>query len=126
MKNLLYVFEFSYLRKLFKNKILTLIALTLFLFQQYSCDTTEPPPIKSVKDPRTYTWTIDTLINNSFQTAMRRIRGSAPNDVYIGGHNAGFPGALWHFDGDRWMPVDLPVTTHDVNGIYGSHQMMFG
>jgi hypothetical protein len=85
-----------------------------------SCDTTEVPPVKPFKDPRTYTWTIDTLIN-SFQTDLRRIWANAPNDVYIGGHNASSlsPGALWHFDGIIWKPVELPVATFDVNGIFG-------
>jgi hypothetical protein len=82
------------------------------------CDTTEPPPVKPVKDPRTYTWTLDTL-KVSFQTDLRRIWGSAPNDVYIAGHNAGRPGSLWHFDGNSWSSVELPVITYDVNGIYG-------
>lgn len=100
------------------KNILFIPLLYVFLIGLNSCDTIEPPPIKPTKDPRTYTWTIDTL-NNSFQTIMIRIWGSASNDVYIGGGNAAFPGALWHFDGNRWMPVNLPVTTHDVNGIYG-------
>ncbi len=120
MKNLHFVFRFSFFQNLLKNKKRILFALILFLIQQYSCDTTEPPPIKPTKDPRTYTWTIDTLIN-SFQTDLRRIWGSSPNDVYIGGHNASSlsPGALWHFDGNSWTPVKLPVGTFDINGIYG-------
>lgn len=118
MKNLHLVFRFSFLQNLLKNKKLILFALILFLIQQYSCDTTEPPPVKPVKDPRTYTWTIDTL-KVSFQTDLRRIWGSGPNNVYIGGHNADIPGALWHFDGSSWTPVQLPIGTFDVNGIFG-------
>ena len=100
-------------------KTLSLYFILLIFLTISSCDTTEPPPVIPPKDPRTYTWTIDTLINNSFQTSMRRIWGSAPNDVYIGGHNADTPGCLWHFDRSSWKPVDLPVTTFDANGIYG-------
>ena len=25
---------------------------------------------------------------------------------------------MWHFDGNEWIPVDLPITTFDVYGIY--------
>ncbi|HCY76607.1 MAG TPA: hypothetical protein DHV28_11870 [Ignavibacteriales bacterium] len=95
------------------------LLLSLPFLTQLSCNTTEPPLVIPPKDPRTYTWTIDTLINNSFQTAMRRIWGCAPNDVYIGGHNADTPGCLWHYNGESWEPVNLPVITFDVNGIYG-------
>lgn len=104
---------------LISKNLKVLLLLYLSILAQFSCDTTELPPVIPPKDPRTYTWTIDTLINNSFQTSLRRIWGSAPNDVYIGGHNADTPGCLWHFDGLSWRPVELPVTTFDVNGIYG-------
>ena len=105
MKNVIYYFLIFFL-------LISLVTL-------FSCDTTEvPPEEKPPKDPRTYEWTIDTL-KVSFQTYLRRIWGSGPNDVYIGGHNAGRPGSLWHFDGNSWSPVELPVITYDVNGIYG-------
>lgn len=96
------------------SKLILIITFQFFV----GCDTTEPPPVKPVKDPRTYTWTIDTL-KVSFQTYLRKIWGSGPNDVYIGGHNAGRPGSLWHYDGKSLSPVELPVITYDVNGIYG-------
>lgn len=102
-----------------KKNILFVLSLGFLIIVLNYCDTTEPPPVIPPKDPRTYTWTIDTLINNSFQTAMRRVWGSEPNDVYIGGHNADTPGCLWHFDGSSWETINLPVTTFDVNGIYG-------
>ena len=101
-----------------KHLIKIVITLTAVLVIN-SCDTTEVPPVMQPKDPRTYTWTIDTLLNNSFQTSLSRIWGNSPTDVYAGGHNSYFPGALWHFDGKEWTPVDLPITTFDIYGIYG-------
>lgn len=91
-------------------------ALFTLLFQ-YCSHPTEP---NINKDPSTYQWTIDTL-KISFQTNLRRIWGSAPNDVYIGGHNidAYKPGNLWHFDGDSLLPIELTASVYSVNGIYG-------
>jgi hypothetical protein len=86
-----------------------LLFLTFCLFQ--SCNTTEPPPSPPPKDPRTYTWTVDTLAYpGSFQTTMRDIWASAPNNVYVVGRNdqAGW-GTMYHFDGSRWTPVRLLV-----------------
>ena len=106
-----------------KNVIYHFLAFFLFisLLTLFSCDTIEvPPKEKPPKDPRTYEWTLDTL-KVSFQTDLRRIWGSASNNVYIGGHNASSTstGALWHFDGNNWNPVELPRATFDANGIYG-------
>ncbi len=44
--------------------------------------------VQPVKDPRTYTWTADTLeYPHSAQTLMYRIWGSSFKDVYVVGHN---------------------------------------
>ncbi len=101
------------------KKVLLLSVVLLVLLQQCSSPT-NPPPEKPLKDPRTYEWTIDTL-KISFQTSLGRIWGSAPNDVYIGGHNidAYKPGNLWHFDGDSLFPVELPIDVYSIDGIYG-------
>jgi len=62
------------------------------------------PPIKN---PREYTWRIDTLAYpGSFQTAMRDIWGSSPTDVYVVGHNDRGFGKMYHFNGKSWSPVD--------------------
>ncbi len=102
-------------------KIFSFILLSFYLFSLTQCNSpTGPPPVKPIKDPRTYTWTIDT-IKTSFQTDLGRIWGSSPNDVYIGGHDADVPSnSLWHFDGNKWSVVKLPVILpYDINGIYG-------
>jgi len=82
------------------------------------CEKSVEPPIK---DPRTYTWTIDTLAYpGSFQTAMRDIWGSSPNNVYVVGHNdQGGLGKMFRFNGQEWKPVDLPFGAFGLSAIYG-------
>ncbi len=72
------------------------------LIVAFACkkDSPEEPPKEIPKDPRTYTWTVDTIAYpGSFQTTMRAIWGSAPNDVYVVGHNErGGLGKMFHYD----------------------------
>lgn len=78
----------------------------MVLAMQLSCkDAIVDTPIK---DPRTYTWTIDTLAYpGSFQTSMRDIWGSSASDVYVVGHNYENSGLMWHYNGKIWQPVGL-------------------
>lgn len=101
-----------------KKNILYIFLTVNLLLSFSSCDTTEPPPIKPPKDPRTYTWTIDTL-NSSYLPCVTRIWGNSAIDVYAGGFSSDLRGVLWHYNGDSWESVNLPVTTFEVNGIYG-------
>ena len=105
-------------------KIFFFFLLSLFFFTLYSCSSPTGPPAKIIKDPRTYTWSIDTL-KEGFQTDMTRVWGSSPNDVYLGGHGASVPtSSLWHFDGNKWSIVNLPVIRfYDINSIYGFSSM---
>jgi len=102
-------------------KIFLIWIFSVYLFTNLQCNSpTEPPSVKPIKDPRTYTWTIDTL-KVGFQTIMRRVWGSSPNDVYISGNGASVPtSSLWHYDGNNWSVVNLPVGRfYEINGIYG-------
>ena len=78
-----------------------------------SCDTTEPPPPPPPppKDPRTYTWTYDTLAYpGSFQTLMWDIWASSPTDIYVVGHNDLLgQGTMYHFDGTGWASTRFHV-----------------
>ena len=75
------------------------------------------PPIKN---PREYTWTIDTLAYpGSFQTSMRDIWGSSPSNVYVVGHNDRGLGKMYHFDGKQWKPVDLAFGIGSLTGVLG-------
>lgn len=77
-----------------------------------ACKETPSGP-DSFKDPRTYTWTIDTLeYPGSLQTAMFDVWGGSPTDVYA----VGWTG-MYHYDGKAWKHVPLP--TGDLSAIYG-------
>jgi len=79
----------------------------LLVFLALSCENSPTGP-ESLKDPRTYTWTVDTLAYpGSFETRMRQIWGSSPHDVYVVGHNDQAFGKMWHFDGNKWADVKL-------------------
>src|SRR3990172_3789508 len=77
--------------------------------------------VQPVKDPRTYTWTADTLYYpGNFQTIMYDIWGSSPNDVYAVGWSSGSRNAvMWHYDGSKWINVLLPFESFTLNSIYG-------
>jgi hypothetical protein len=87
------------------------IGLACFIsaFTFIACEKSPTGP-EPVKDPRTYTWTIDTLAYpGSFQTAMYDIWGNSPNDVYVVGHNDRAFRKMFHYDGSQWRPVDLAL-----------------
>jgi hypothetical protein len=64
-----------------------------------------PPPT----NPRDYTWTVDTLTSlGSFQTMMQDMWGSAPNNLYVVGHNSS-GSDMFRFDGRSWSEVKLLV-----------------
>ena len=101
-------------------------ASLVLLLLQLSCNTNpvEPP----AKNPREYTWTIDTLAYpGSAQTLMREIWGSSPTDVYVVGHNdnPGVP-TMFRFDGKSWKttgfhaveggPIAGPVSLYSIYG----------
>lgn len=69
------------------------------------CTTCPPPP----KDPRTYSWTVDTIAYpGSFQTLMRSIYATSPENVYIVGHNDN-PGTptMFRYDGAQWRTTNF-------------------
>jgi hypothetical protein len=86
---------------------LVVLACSVCPIVTLSCEDSPTAP-GQFKDPRTYTWTVDTLAYpGSFQTQMKQIWGSSPNDVYTVGHNDQAFGKMWHFDGNRWSDVKL-------------------
>ncbi|MFB0517204.1 MAG: hypothetical protein ACETWG_11460 [Candidatus Neomarinimicrobiota bacterium] len=90
------------------------ISIILLLLGASACGLLTGPDDEVAKDPREYTWTVDTLAFGP-QTAMERIWGSSPTDVYVVGHNAKMvQGKMFHFDGDKWDMVELSTS-------YGGH-----
>jgi hypothetical protein len=101
------------------NVMRVFVCVSVFvLFVQLDCkDTLIDPPIKN---PREYTWTIDTLAYpGSFQTLMGDMWASSPSDVYVVGHNDQAFGKMYHYDGKGWTPVNTPFGAIDLGAIYG-------
>ncbi|MBI2429585.1 MAG: hypothetical protein HYV29_12480 [Ignavibacteriales bacterium] len=103
------------------------LLLFIIIFLLFPGCKDEPVKPEIIKDPRTYTWTLDTLAYpGSFQTSMTDIWGCSPNDVYVVGHNDQNRGLMWHFDGSSWTDVELSTTQGgpiagpiDLSAIYG-------
>ncbi len=90
----------------YPKRIVLAISIVAALLQLSCTGDIMGPPV--IKDPRTYTWTIDTLAYpGSYQTAMQDIWGSSSTDVYVVGHNDQNRGLMWHYDGKQWTDVKL-------------------
>jgi hypothetical protein len=91
-----------------KVAFIVLIFLAASLLACFSCKKDSPPEPPTTKDPRTYTWTVDTIAApGSLQTSMRDVWGSSPRDVYVVGHNERGFGQMFHYDGYSWQMVRL-------------------
>lgn len=91
-----------------KKKMMNGLIIFLFILINSCNSPTEPPFTKPPKDPRKFTWTVDTLTYpEASQILMRSVWGSSPNDVYVTGHNSTPRGDLWHFNGNTWEEIDL-------------------
>ena len=104
----------------------------------------EAPPAPQIpgpptpKDPRTFSWTLDTLAPpGSFQVFMKSIWGSSPADVYVVGHNADpGPGTMLRYDGKKWSttgfhaaeggPISGPVSLEAVCGFNANDVWVVG
>jgi hypothetical protein len=112
-----------------------LTAMVILGFLQWGCKNN---PVEPLKDPRTYTWTIDTLAYpGSFQTSMRDIWASSPTNVYVVGHNDGSgAGTMFRFDGKSWKttgfhaaeggPVSGAVSLSAIYGFSASNLFAVG
>ncbi|MGE5316038.1 MAG: hypothetical protein ACM3Q4_15200 [Acidobacteriota bacterium] len=108
-------------------KNIVAFGILILLFISGGCSHPTDPADHPRKDPRTYTWTIDTIyLPNSFQTAMNAIWGSSPKDVYVAGHNSNNPGQMYHYDGKAWTEVNLYRTNGGVINIYVDVEDMIG
>ena len=80
---------------------LTSIAALAFLL--LSCREAAIEPQVPPKNPRDYTWTMDTLVvPGQLQNMILSIWGSSANDVYAVGRNSGNQETIFHFDGKSW------------------------
>ncbi len=111
-------------------------ALLLFtLSLSVTCEKSPTGP-ELTKDPRTYTWTIDTLYIFPNQILLDRIWGTSANNLYAVGHSSGSAGTMWHFDGNKWTNVKLgqfeggtipaPFDLKDIHGLSGDNIFAVG
>jgi hypothetical protein len=73
------------------NKNIYFEFITIFVFTAIflGCKKDNLVDVKPIKDPRTYSWTADTLgYPGAYQTLMTDIWGSSHNDVYVVGHSS--------------------------------------
>jgi hypothetical protein len=103
------------------------VMLAAILLRICSCSNPESP--QAGKDPRTYSWRIDTIyVPGREYTEMYSVWGFSPTDVYVGGSTPNYPGKLWHFGGTKWDAVPLwtdeggPLTTRfgDIHDLHGT------
>jgi hypothetical protein len=90
-----------------RTKTLCFFILAVYYFANLQCGSPTEPPI--IKNPREYTWTVDTLFYpGAYQTAMQSIWGSSSNNIYTVGHCETIKGQMWHFDGKQWIDLYTP------------------
>ncbi len=103
------------MHKAFTSQLFFCAALLLVLWGVTACGLLNGPDDNDEVDPRSFTWTVDTLAYpDSYQTTMLSIWGSSPSDVYVVGHNERGFGKMYHFDGNEWTDVGL-------NPVQGGH-----
>lgn len=86
--------------------IFSLVLLISFA-SHLACDKGVEPPV--VKDPREYSWTVDTVYYpNLMQTMISTVWGSSSQDVYMTGRTSGSAPIMLRFDGKRFKEVIFP------------------
>ena len=104
-----------------------IIASILLMFMACKESPPEPQP-PAAKDPRTNTWTVDTIAYpGSFQTIMTRMWASGPSSAYVVGHNDRAFGKMFRYDGTTWTDARLNQSqggtisppVDELNAIYG-------
>ncbi len=60
-----------------------------------------------LKNPREYTWTVDTISQPNNSISLECIWGSSESDVYAAGYSTLGTGRMWHYDGQSWQKVRL-------------------
>ncbi|HCG63344.1 MAG TPA: hypothetical protein DEZ27_05970 [Sphaerochaeta sp.] len=82
--------------------------IALFLTMHQGCKEKGVEPPLPLKNPREYTWTIDTLAYpGSYQTNTRDIYGSDAHNLWTVGYNDRSGGKMYRFDGKQWADVKL-------------------
>jgi len=126
------IIKYPYTKKNRLSKMKFLIIAPILILLIISGCKDSGTDIQPVKDPRNYSWTVDTLeFPNSAQTLMNDLWGSSKKDVYVVGHNSRAYGKMWHYDGETWTDVKLKasrggnisgvIDLKSISGISGSN-----
>ncbi len=92
-------------------KLLRAILIVLILLASSCSKDNGTQPGDNGKDWRSIAWEIDTIAYpGSYQTAMRNIYSTSPENVYIVGWNDRAFGKMFHYDGISWTDVHLNVS----------------
>jgi hypothetical protein len=82
-----------------------LIISIVLIVSEFSCKNNPVEP--SSKDPRTLSWTVDTIVvPNTYQTVLGTVWGSSAKDVYLTGTTSN-TAVLYRFDGLVWRDAKM-------------------
>ena len=94
------------------QRMLCTISAVIFIIS--ACCRKNPAGFTMPDDPRTYTWTADTLAGGLY-----KVWGSTPQDVYATGDDGCDPDRfMYHFDGKTWKPCTGIRSINTYPGIY--------
>ncbi|OGU55965.1 MAG: hypothetical protein A2V66_12605 [Ignavibacteria bacterium RBG_13_36_8] len=97
--------EGNKMKNLKKNLKPLIGVITILSVVIYCSSPTEP----WVKDPRDYTWTVDTIRSmepGALQTMISSVWASSPSDVYVCGF-VDIGSNIYHYNGENWEAIDL-------------------
>ncbi len=103
----------------------TIIVVAVFAILAGFSGCSEPASPIIEKDPRTYSWQVDTISNATItELQMMDIWGASPTDVYVAGRTDTYDGKMYHFNGSSWSRVPLHTSEGGtVYGISGLHRI---
>jgi hypothetical protein len=92
-----------------RRMLLSSVATILLL--ESGCEKSPTGP-ELIKDPRTYTFTVDTIAYlDAGQTNLYDIAGTSANNVYAVGFNSSYSaGTMFRFDGARWKSTGFHMS----------------
>ncbi len=97
-------------------KASVIIFVCTFLIELNGCS--EPAAPIMEKDPRTYSWQVDTISSPTVtQLSLFDIWGASATDVYAVGFTDTYESKMYHFDGSSWSRI--PIHTSEGGTVYG-------
>lgn len=104
--------DVMYVRNKLQSLLRSMVPIFLLVVSLILACEKSPTGPEPFKDPRTYTFTIDTLAYpDAFQTNMQDIAGTSANNVFAVGFNSmSSAGAMYRFDGRSWRTTGFHMT----------------